>query len=146
MAHITCLVSLVRIVSGHYKNALGKGRASSTRHITNLGNLLFFGYLWWPLTSLTRKHKTRAPKQCSNTFLKDKQTKWFKIGNFVKYFLLLLWQSQTWHEFVVVGDADVLALLHCLDVVGVSGVGTDAVFVHLIFLGEKTYFWKTSIF
>jgi hypothetical protein len=41
MACTTCPVYLVNTVSGHHKNAIGKGSASS-RHIANLSNLLFF--------------------------------------------------------------------------------------------------------
>jgi hypothetical protein len=40
MAHTACLVYLVSTVSGHCKNASGKGSASS-QHITYLSNLLF---------------------------------------------------------------------------------------------------------
>ena len=38
---------------------------------------------------------------------------------------------QTWHELVVVGDADVVALLGRLDVLAVGRVGPDVVLVHL---------------
>ncbi len=45
MAYTTCLGCLVSTVSGYHKNALGRGSSSSC-HITNLSNLLFFRDLW----------------------------------------------------------------------------------------------------
>ena len=39
--------------------------------------------------------------------------------------------EQTWHKFVVVGDADVVPQLDRLDVLGVGRVSPDAVLVHL---------------
>ena len=39
--------------------------------------------------------------------------------------------EQTWHKFVVVGDADVVPLLDRLDVLGVGRVSPDAMLVHL---------------
>jgi hypothetical protein len=59
MVCTACLISLVSIVSGHCKNATGKGSASS-QHITNISKLLFFRYLYvtvlpWPPWAVQHK-------------------------------------------------------------------------------------------
>ncbi len=54
MEFSTCLACLVTTVSGCGKNALRRV-CSSSEHITNLCNLLFFRYLWLHLNH--RKHR-----------------------------------------------------------------------------------------
>ena len=52
--------------------------------------------------------------------------------------------EQTWHKFVVVGDADVVPQLDRLDVLGVGRVSPDAVLVHLY--KKLSYGIKASCF
>ncbi len=49
MAHTARLVCLIRALSGHRKNALGRGSASS-RHIAKLEQSTFLRYLWNEVT------------------------------------------------------------------------------------------------